>query len=132
MHFGRAPGQDTFDLSAQLGTGIAYRVPHQDFALTVRDDDTIFDATIPAGTLQQKANGKFILHDDSGHLGGVKRLLIRTTRSGGLSIRLRTIPMDLSHADRGEHMVEVMVRFGDFAVSQSRLWTARAHGLGTK
>ena len=132
VHFGRAPGQDTFDLSALLGTGIAYRVPHQDFALTVRDDDTIFDATIPAGTLQQKANGKFILHDDSGQLGGVKRLLIRTTRSGGLSIRLRTIPMDLSHADRGEHMVEVMVRFGDFAVSQSRLWTARAHGLGTK
>jgi hypothetical protein len=51
---------------------------------------------------------------------------------GPAQLVLKTEPMNLSAADRGDHMVDVEIRIGSFVVQQSRLWTLNGTVLGTR
>lgn len=103
-----------------------------DFTVSLSDDDDIFSAVIPAGTLQPLPNGAgWWLADDSGAVGGLRRFIVRRTGKG-LSIDLRTVPLDLSAADAVDHIVEARFAAGDWAATHARLWTTREGRLETR
>jgi hypothetical protein len=103
-----------------------------DFTVSLSDDDDIFSAVIPAGTLQPLPNGAgWWLADDSGAVGGLRRFIVRRTGKG-LSIDLRTVPLDLSAADPVDHIVEARFAAGDWAATHARLWTTREGRLETR
>jgi hypothetical protein len=103
-----------------------------DFTVSLSDDDDIFSAVIPAGTLQPLPNGAgWWLTDDSGAVGGLRRFIVRRTGKG-LSIDLRTVPLDLSAADPVDHIVEARFAAGDWAATHARLWTTREGRLETR
>ncbi len=93
----------------------------QDLVVTLQDDDTILNVTIPAGTMKSPRTvpGRFTYKDKTGSLGGIVKLSLNT-KSGALSIK--TAPMDLSTADRVAHMVEFTLTVGSYHASHSRLW----------
>jgi hypothetical protein len=53
-----------------------------DFSISLQDDDQIFSATVPAGTLQPLSGGGWQLVDGSGTVGGLRRLRIRRAGAG--------------------------------------------------
>ena len=124
VKYGKTPGTDRLKLVTTLAQGSAHDLSAEDLRVTVRDDDDILDVTIPAGTFR---NGKL---RDFGPLTSAK-FQQKGTRHAKLV--LRTVPTDLSRADRVDHMVEVVLKVGPtFETSQSRLWTFNGKALGTK
>src|SRR5262249_23715270 len=85
----------------------------------VSDDDDIFTVTIPAGTLAYRGR-RFVLPQPTGTLDAAT-VLLRGRRGAVLS--LHTAPLDLSHADRGEHLVTVALQSGNYRASHTRRWT---------
>ena len=124
VSFGSSPGSDVLRLTIKAGAGIADIDPNaNDITVTVSDDDEIYRVTIPAGTLQADGN-KFVYRDPSGSLGGLRRAALTFTSKGTSRLVLQTVPMDLSNADRTDHMVHVTVASGDYVVTHNRLWDA--------
>ncbi|TMB45133.1 MAG: DUF3604 domain-containing protein [Deltaproteobacteria bacterium] len=130
LHY-HAPGADTLRLVAHMGPGLAARLATQDFQVVVRDDDVILDATIPAGTFAP-SDGGFAVNDPTGHFGGVQQAIVEPQRAGQTIIRISTIGMDLSRADRTDHAVEVEIRIGTLVASHTRLWRATSAVLRTR
>jgi hypothetical protein len=64
-------------------------------------------------------------------VGGLRRFIVRRTGKG-LSIDLRTVPLDLSAADAVDHIVEARFAAGDWAATHARLWTTREGRLETR
>ena len=89
------------------------------------DDDEIFAVTIPPGTLERHGS-RFLLPRPFGGLEAAM-LALRGTREARLT--LRTEPLDLSRADRSDHMVTVGLASGTFRASHTRLWVARGDRL---
>ena len=128
---GNDPASGVLTLRAR--TGAATPMPDlatEDFSVTLQDDDQIFSATVPAGTLQPLPGGGWQLTDDSGAVGGLRRLRIRRS-GGGLAIDIRTVPLDLTAANLVDHMVEARLTAGDWAATHTRLWTTRSGRLET-
>ena len=126
IRFGSSAGQDELQLTVPLGAGIAHDLSAADLTIAVRDNDTIYDVTLPAGTVQ---NG--VYEDATGSLGGVKKVTFAQTGSGPATLTLETVPLVLSRAERGDHMIEVEVRIGTYTATQPRLWTLSGNTLGT-
>ena len=129
---GSAPDRSVLTLRARAGAAAPMPdLAALDFTVSVQDDDEIFSATVPAGTMQPLPGGSgWQLLDETGAVGGLQSLLIR--RSGrGLAIELRTVPRDLSAADPVEHIVEVRFAAGDWSPTHVRLWTTRGGRLET-
>ena len=124
INYGETPGTDRLRLKTTLARGATHDLATEEVRVTVRDDDDIFDLSIPAGTLH---NG--IVRN----LGNMRFVKFRQKGTGPAKLALRTGPMDLSHADPVDHMVEVVVKVGPtFETSQSRLWKVGLESLGTK
>jgi hypothetical protein len=131
VRFGPVPGTDALSLSARIGRGTnAFDPSAHDLTVTVRDDDTIYEVTIPAGTMQESANGRrFSFRDNSGSLGGLRKAKL-TVRSGGPTVlKLDTAALDLSAADRTNHFVEVEIAIGTYRATHTRRWEARGSRL---
>ena len=124
VKYGKRPGTDRLRVNTTLGQGATYDLASEDVTITVRDNDDIFAVTIPAGTFQ---NGKVR------NLGSLRLAKFQQRGTGPARLVLRTRPMDLSHADRVDHMVEIAVQVGPtFETSQSRLWTSTGTSLSTR
>jgi hypothetical protein len=132
VKFGAERGRDTLEARVRFR-----RVPRDfdpvrnDLTITVRDDDEIFGATIPAGTLRRQGPGLFVFTDKSGRLGGL-RLIAFGPCGRGFLLKLRTRLMDLVRADRSDHMVTVTLGAGAYRTSHTRLWRFRGTRLETR
>jgi len=131
--FGAKPGRDVLRIVVRLGQVPAGFDPtHEDVTLTVDDDDRIFGVTIPAGTLRPSGPaGRLVLSAPPGALDGVRHVVWSPHGHAGATLTLKTVPTDLSHADRVDHMVEVALRAGAYQASASRLWRATPNALAT-
>jgi hypothetical protein len=132
----RNPGEpDGGVLTLRARVGAAAAMPDLaavDLTVTLRDDDQIFSAVVPAGTLQPLPGGAgWQLLDDSGAVGGLRRLVVRPT-GNAFAIELRTVPLDLSAAEPIDHVVETQFAAGDWSATHVRLWTAGGGRLETR
>jgi hypothetical protein len=124
VRYGKTPGTDRLKLMTTLAQGSVHDLSAEDLRVTVRDDDDILDVTIPAGTFR---NGKLR------HFGPFRSAKFQQKDGRHAKLVLRTVPTDLSRADRVDHMVEVAVHVGPiFETSQSRLWTFTGNALETE
>jgi Protein of unknown function (DUF3604) len=94
----------------------------QALTIALRDDDDIFNVTIPAGTLRQIRPGHFVLNDTTGSLGGIRSLRLGPSGPNRTILRLRTIPINLAAADQVDHFIEVSLTGGTAAVVATPLW----------
>ena len=131
VSFGAASGSDKLTLRVQLG-----RLPdgfHPDgeaLAVKLHDDDTIYEVTIPAGTLKRTGSAQtYVLRDPNGTLGGLRKAKLKILAGGEAVLKLRTVGMDLSNADRSDHFVVLQLDAGLYSARQSRLWKARGDSL---
>ncbi len=105
----------------------------QPLTVALRDDDDIFRATIPAGTLRQTRPGRFALSDATGSIGGIRSLRLGAHGSRGTVFRLQTVPVDLSAADQADHFVELSLSAGTTAaVVTTPLWHFDGKALVTR
>src|SRR5262245_36532426 len=124
VKYGKTPGRDRLKLSQTLAKGVRHDLSVEDLRVTVRDDDGMFVVTIPAGTF---ANGSLR------NIAGLRSTKFHQKGTGRTKLTVQTPPMDLSSADRVDHMVEVAVHIGPtFETSQSRLWTFTGNALETR
>jgi hypothetical protein len=128
------PGTDTLRLSATIGAVPSeFDLNNEDLTVTVSDNDEIYAATIPSGTMQEKTQGrKFIFKDKSGSLDGLKTVLFKVNGRGEGKLILKTIPLDLSNADQSDHMVNVKIQIGTYTASHTRLWQARGNQVESR
>jgi hypothetical protein len=127
VRFGRTPGADVLNLKARIGAASPELDPDtHDLTVSITDDDEIYRVTIPAGTMQRQGN-RFVYHDRSGSLNGLKRAILSHTRRGEVRLGLKTVPMDLSNADLSDHIVQVSVQSGAYSASHDRLWELRGN-----
>lgn len=126
IRFGAAAGRDELTLEVPLGAGVAHDLSSDALTVVIRDDDVIYEVTIPPGTVR---NGMY--EDAGGSIGGVKKVTFTQDGTGPATLRLETVPLDLRRAERVEHMIEVQVRIGTYAAAQARLWPWAGNTLGT-
>ena len=127
VRFGTSPGTDVLKLVARIGAASPELDPNtRDLTISVSDDDEIYRVTIPAGTMKDKGR-RFVYRDASGSLNGLKSAVVSFARGGEVRLGLKTVPMDLSNADRTDHMVHVGVDSGTYSASHDRLWEARGN-----
>jgi hypothetical protein len=133
VRFGNEPQQDVLKLKLDLG-GLpsGFDPTTQDVTIALRDDDDVYSVTIPAGTLPQVGTGRFIYKDASGSLGGIRKLQIQKRGGNKASLRLHTVPMDLSGADQVEHAIEVSVHAGTVDVTTTPFWQPKGSSLVTR
>jgi hypothetical protein len=129
VQFGTTAGSDVLRLFAKMGANATGWDPdNDDITVAVTDDDDIYRVTIPAGSFQQV--GKVLRYKDpTGSLNGLERASIRVKSNGETILVLRTAPIDLSNADRSEHMVHVQIDIGSYRTTHHRLWEARGNRL---
>ena len=87
------------------------------------DDDEVFAITIPAGTLGPGKRRR--------RPARLAQAVLRNQSDGGALLALRTKPLRLPHADRGEHMMTVTLTAGVYRASHTRLWLERRGALVT-
>jgi hypothetical protein len=133
LRFGNPPQQDVLKLGLDLGGMPSGLDPTtQDLTIALRDDDEVYRVTIPAGTLPQVGSGRFVYKDPSGSLGGIRKLQLKRRGPTRASLRMHTVPMDLSAADPVEHFIEVSLRAGTVDLSATSVWQVKGPALVTR
>ena len=134
VSFGTSPQSDQLRLKASFA-----RLPASvDFAsqplgIEIRDDDLVYAATLPAGSLEPtKFVPGFRYRDPAGSIDGLKSVRIGRDSRGTHWVKLRTARVDLSAADRVDHPVEVRLTIGDFDATHVRTWEFRGEKLRTR
>jgi hypothetical protein len=114
--------QDVLALALDLGGMPAGLDPStQALTIALRDDDDVFNVTIPAGTLREVRPDRFVWKDPTGSIGGIRSL--RLGRRGSRAVlRLRAFAPGLSAADCADHFIEISLRAGTVAVTTTPLW----------
>ena len=97
-----------------------------DLVVAVNDGDELLRVAIPAGTLAPDGGAT---HFSAPAGGDVERLDIELLDNGEALLTLATVELDLSAAERTDHMVEVAVTIGTRRVTHTRLWQNGASGL---
>jgi hypothetical protein len=131
IRFGTEPGTDTLEARLRIGRLPGDFDPRQHaLTLALTDDDDVFRVSLPAGTLRRRGGRSFVFRDKRGEHGGL-RLLALTRRGKGVTVRVRTGAVDLSRADRSDHMVTFVLAVGADQVTHTRLWRFSAPDLET-
>ena len=78
------------------------------------------------------SGGGFMWNDPTGQFGGIAQATVAPQDSRHTLIRISTVGMDLSRADRADHAVEVEIRIGTLVASHTRLWRATSAVLRTR
>lgn len=129
-----APGDEELRLTAKIHRAHPDLDPDtHDLTIEVRDDQVVYSATVPAGTMVRKGT-TWLLKDPGGSIGGLKQLKIKIKGNGGAVISLKTIGMPLSDIDFDEeHMVHVTMTAGTMKLEHRRMWVEMNGGkaLGT-
>ena len=130
VRFGRLAGQDELRVQARIG-----RIPPEfdprtkSLTMTLRDNDDIFRATIPAGRMHEVAPGQFRFDDPSGTLGGLRSAQLKISGTGEGLLNFRTVRSDLAAADRADHTVTFELAIGNYAAAHTRMWELRGTRL---
>lgn len=128
-----APGDEELRISAKIHHANADLNPDaNDITIEVRDDEVIYSASIPAGTMTKKGK-TWLLKDPLGSLDGIKLLKIKKKGNGGATISLKTVGLPMSNIHTGEHMVHVSMTAGNMNLTHRRMWVEMNGGkaLGT-
>jgi hypothetical protein len=124
VSFGSDFGKDRLRLTIRLGRAPIGFPAELDLRVTVADDDEIYSASVPAGTLERDAAGVFGFRDDSDALDGLRSVTFEVLENGEGVLHLETGELDLRAADRAAHMVRVSLVAGTYEASHVRLWQA--------
>ena len=80
------------------------------------------------GTLRRTGRGRWRLHRRRGRAEKLATVSI-VEREGVTTLRIRTLPRDLSNADRGDHTVNVQLAHGNWQATHSRRWLEIRDGI---
>jgi len=129
--FGSGSGADKLHLDLTIG-----RVPPEldvktnGLTLTLRDDDVIYSAALPAGALTETVPGRgYRLNDPSGAIAGIRKARLRISRRGTARLIVDTIPVDLSHAQQSSHRIDTELASGAYDQRDSRIWESSPERL---
>lgn len=127
-------GADTLKLNATFEQLPAELDPStEDVTITLTDDDTIYTATIPAGTMVEKTPGAaWSLIDKNGTTDGIRRAKLRKSSNGRGKLSLSTTRLDLSNADLTDHFVHTTLTAADFTAEHTRMWERKGSTLRPK
>ena len=126
-------GDEKLQISAKIYRASTELNPSvNDLTIEVRDDEVIFSATVPAGTMTRKGK-TWVLRDALGSVDGIKLLKVKKKSGGGATIGLETIALPMSNIHTGEHMVHVSMTSGNMEIVHRRMWVEMNGGkaLGT-
>jgi hypothetical protein len=128
VRFG-AGGADRLDLDIHIGRLPGDVDPERDnIHLALDDDGAIYRLVLPAGSLTpDAARHRFTLA--AGAVDGVDSAVLELLAAGGARLMLHTAPLDLSAADRVDHIVEVGISIGTYRGTHVRRWQASADTL---
>jgi hypothetical protein len=127
----RGDGQDTLRLSARFERAPATLDPSTHaITLTLRDDDTIYTATIPPGLMTERQPGaRWVLSDPTGATGGIRKATVTIRRTGEGRLSLATAATDLSNADLSDHFVHTTIEAASYKAEHVRLWEVEGRSL---
>ncbi len=122
--YGNDPGEDRLRLELTIGrVPSALDVNANSLTVTMSDDDVIYAATLPAGTLIEKTPGRsYTYSDPAGTIGGIKKARLRINKHGTGTLTLQTVRLDLSNAQAASHRVAVQLASGTYDQTDSRIW----------
>ena len=127
VRFGTRPGRDVVTLRAKLGAHEPFDLAANDLVVRIADAGEIATVTVPAGTLRRRGGTALL----AARIPGVGRVSLTTRGKLGPLLRVTTVPRDLSHVERSDHMVTVSIESALYRVQHPRLWVADGRELGT-
>ncbi len=119
-------------LNLHIGAGAAIDPTTQDITVKFLDDDEVYSATIPAGTMQAAGASSYRWSDPTGGIDGIRSVRLDRSPSGALRLRLRTVPMAMPGANFVDHFMEVSLRAGTTEIVATPLWRAVGQRLKAK
>jgi hypothetical protein len=123
IRFRHQPNRDVLSLGLDLGGMPAGLDPaSQELTIALRDDDDVYRVSVPAGTLRQVRPRRWVFDDTTGSLGKLRSLRLEQRGPRSFVVRLRTVPLDLSAAERVDHFLEVSLQAGTATVVTTDLW----------
>jgi hypothetical protein len=120
----RGSGADTLLLHLTIGRVSSDIDPTaNDLTLTVTDDDVVYTATLPAGTMVEKRPGRrYVFRDAAGSIAGIKAATLRVNGKGTGKLTFKAKALALDNADASDHRVDVQLVSGAYDETDSRYW----------
>ena len=130
----RGAGSDTLRLELTIGkVPSELNVTTNGLTLTLRDDDVIYTATLPAGALVEKVPGRsYALVDPAGTIAGIRKARLRINRRGTGRLLVSANNVDLSHAQQTSHRVSTELASGAYDQTDDRVWESSPDRLGAQ
>lgn len=124
------PGEDRLQLKLIIPAAPGDLDPStNDLTFTLRDDATVWTATIPAGTMDEKKPGaSYQYKDKTGVIGGITGLKVKISK-GYAKIDVKTGNIDLSSIARADQTMELDVATGAYTSTTAREWTYKSPKL---
>ncbi|MEE8311542.1 MAG: DUF3604 domain-containing protein [Candidatus Binatia bacterium] len=124
-------GQDTLKIVATLGSAPSALDPNTEaVSVTLTDDDTIYAATLPAGTMEEKKPGqKWSYSSKDGAIDGIKKATLKLGPKGDAKLVLKTVKLSLDNADATEHFIHSKLSAGAFEAEHMRVWQTKGTSL---
>ncbi|TFH20228.1 MAG: DUF3604 domain-containing protein [Myxococcales bacterium] len=124
-------GADTLKIKASFERAAEELAPDtEDITLSLVDDDVIYTATIPAGTMTvNKPGASWSLTDPVGAVDGIKKATLKINAKGNAKLSLSTVKTDLSKADLTDHFIHTTLEAGSYSTEHARLWEVKGTTL---
>jgi hypothetical protein len=124
-------GEDALKIVATLQDAPAALDPNTEaITVSLTDDDTIYTATLPAGTmLETKPGAKWLYSDTDGSIDGIRKATLKINSKGKARLVLRTVKLALPNADPIDHFVHSTVSAASFTAEHVRLWQIKGTSL---
>lgn len=124
-------GQDLLKVVATLARAPAALDPNTEaLSVTLTDDDTIYAATLPAGTMEEKKTGeKWSYSSKDGAIDGIKKATLKLGPKGDAKLVLKTVKLLLDNADATEHFIHSKLSAGAFEAEHMRIWQPKGSSL---
>ncbi|MFN2424879.1 MAG: DUF3604 domain-containing protein [Candidatus Binatia bacterium] len=117
-------GMIIFDAPSELDPAV------NDLALTLRDDGTVWTASIPAATMEVKKPGRsYKYKDKTGAISGITGLSVKISAKGVAKIKVKTGEIDLSGLSRENQTLALDFVSGTYSSTSEREWTFKSPKL---
>jgi hypothetical protein len=126
LHFGGG----RLDLRLRFDAAVSIDPDTQPLDITLRDDADIYLLNVPPGTLEQRRPGRYVYK--GGALPGVRKLKLAQRPGKAANLKAKVDGLDLSGVDRDDHLLELLVRHGDYCPAVGRTWVSRGDNLRTR
>jgi hypothetical protein len=129
--FKDTPGQDSLSLGLMIPDAPAQLDPEANaMVLTLRDEATVWTATIPAGTLDvKKAGASYSYKDKTGAISGITGMSVKINSKGFAQIKVKTGDIDLSGLTQASQKLSVDLVVGTYSSTADREWTFKSSKL---